>query len=252
MQIFDHEPADWSALQDMVGRLFEELGCETAVGMRVENVRGTKEIDVYVRDVAIAPPSTYLVECKLWKRAVPQEVVHAFRTVMADAGAHRGFIVSSQGFQEGAFEAAANTNIDLVTFRELQSIFADRWRISMGERFLPLGDQLFPYWDFPGRMPRFKWGKKHVERHQQLMDAYEPIRRLGPFLRMQRFLWELPLSLPAVNERGEIGGSMITLGSYRQLYDFIERNKELALYHFQVLHGEIPAGSIEGEYNPMA
>ena len=144
MQIFDHEPADWSALQDMVGRLFEELGCETAVGMRVENVRGTKEIDVYVRDVAIAPPSTYLVECKLWKRAVPQEVVHAFRTVMADAGAHRGFIVSSRGFQEGAFEAAANTNIDLVTFRELQSIFADRWRISMGERFHSPWRSAFP------------------------------------------------------------------------------------------------------------
>jgi hypothetical protein len=36
MQIFDHEPANWSALQEMVGRLFEELGCEVAIGMRVE------------------------------------------------------------------------------------------------------------------------------------------------------------------------------------------------------------------------
>ncbi len=43
MQIFDHEPADWSALQNTVGRLFEELGCEVAIGMRVKNVRGTKE-----------------------------------------------------------------------------------------------------------------------------------------------------------------------------------------------------------------
>jgi hypothetical protein len=252
MQIFDHEPADWSALQNTVGRLFEELGCEVAIGMRVKNVRGTKEIDVYVRDVAITPPSTYLVECKLWKRAVPQEVVHAFRTVMADVGAHRGFIVSSRGFQEGAFQAAANTNIDLLTFLELQAIFADRWRISMGERLIPLGDQLFPYWDYPGRMPRFKWENKHVERQRQLMDAYEPIRRLGPLLRMHRFKWELPLSLPVVNERGEIGGSTITLDSYRQLYDFIDRNKELALYHFQVLHGEVAPGRIEGEYDPMA
>lgn len=251
MQIFDHEPADWRALQEMVGKLFEELGCEVAIGKRVENVRGTKEIDVYVRDVAITPPSTYLVECKFWKRAVPQEVVHAFRTVMADVGAHRGFIVSSRGFQEGAFEAAANTNIDLVTFRELQAIFADRWRISMGERFIPYGNRLFPYWDFPGRMPRFKWEKKHVERQRQLMDAYEPIRRLGPLSRMEKFLWHLPITLPAVNERGEIGG-VITIDSYRQLFDFIDRNKELALYHFQVLHGEVPPGRIEGEYDPMS
>ena len=71
---------------------------------------------------ALPPPSVYLCECKHWRRAVPQEVVHAFRTVMADVGAHRGFIISIAGFQEGAFEAVANTNIDLVTFEELQEI----------------------------------------------------------------------------------------------------------------------------------
>lgn len=251
MPIFDHEPTDWRALQEMVGKLFEELGCEVAIGKHVENVRGMKEIDVYVRDVAITPPSTYLVECKFWKRAVPQEVVHAFRTVMADIGAHRGFVVSSGGFQEGAFEAAANTNIDLVTFRELQAIFADRWRVSMGERFIPYGDQLFPYWDYPGRMPQLQWDKKHVERQRQLMDAYEPIIRLGPLDRMQRFLRELPMTLPAVNDRGEIGGT-IQIASYRQFFDFIDKNKELALYHFKVLHGEIAPGKVEGEYDPMA
>lgn len=251
MQIFDHEPADWRALQEMVGRLFQELGCEVAIGKRVENVRGMKEIDVYVRDVAITPPSTYLVECKFWKRVIPQEVVHAFRTVMADVGAHRGLIVSSRGFQDGAYEAATNTNIDLITFGELQAVFADRWRISMGERFMPYGDQLFPYWDFPGRRPRFQWQEKHRARHHQLMEAYEPLIRLGPLSREQKFLRQLPIALPAVNERGEIGGT-ITIDSYRQLFDFIDRSKELALYHFQVLHGEIAPVRVEGEYNPMA
>ena len=67
----------------------------------------------------------------------------------------------------------------------------------------------------------------------------------------EKFRWQLPTSLPAVNERGEIGGT-ITIDSYRQLFDFIDRNKGLALYHFQILHGEIAPGRIEGEYDPMA
>jgi hypothetical protein len=116
LAIFHRDPANWEELQDMTGQLFDEIGCEVVVGKPIDNVRGAKEIDVFVRDVAITPPAVYLCECKLWKRAVPQEIVHAFRTVMADVGAHRGFIISGAGFQKGAFEAATNTNIDLVTF----------------------------------------------------------------------------------------------------------------------------------------
>ena len=55
MKVFDRDPSDWKELQDMVGQLFEEMGCEVGVGKQVLNVRGTKEIDVYVSDPAIAP-----------------------------------------------------------------------------------------------------------------------------------------------------------------------------------------------------
>ena len=144
MSVFDLDPGTWHELQDMVGQLFAEIGCEVSVGTRLENVRGEKEIDVLARDVSITPPALYLCECKFWKRAAPQEIVHAFRTVLADVGAHREFIISSSGFQEGAYAAARNTNIDLLTFAELQAIFVDRWRISMGERLMPYADRLFP------------------------------------------------------------------------------------------------------------
>ena len=103
--IFDKDPDDWRALQDMTGQLFAEIGCNVQVGRNLQTIRGAKEIDVYVRDEGVAPPATYLCECKHWKRAVPQEIVHAFRAVLGDAGAHRGFIISSIGFQQGAFEA---------------------------------------------------------------------------------------------------------------------------------------------------
>ena len=103
---------------------------------------------------------------------------------MADVGAHRGFIISRKGFQKGAFEAATNTNIDLVTFKQLQEIFADRWRLSMGERLMPFADRLFPYWDPSGGvMPKFQWTDSHRTRHRQLMDAYEPFIHLGPMSR---------------------------------------------------------------------
>jgi hypothetical protein len=81
----------------MVGQLFEELGCKVEIGKTVPNVGGAKEIDVYVRDVSITPNAIYLCEYKYWTRSVPQEIEHSFRTVMADTGAHRGYIISRAG-----------------------------------------------------------------------------------------------------------------------------------------------------------
>jgi Restriction endonuclease len=130
MPIFDREPTDWKDLQRMVGQMFSEMDCVVRVGERVGLVRGGKEIDVYVLDNGVAPPAQYLCECKLWKKAIPQEVVHSFRTVVADYGSNIGFIISSGRFQPGAQKAAVNTNVQLVTFVELQDIFFDRWRVA--------------------------------------------------------------------------------------------------------------------------
>ena len=171
MSVFDHEPDGWEELQDLVAQLFLETGCEAVVGKQVQLVRGQKEIDVWVQDPQTAPPSRYLCECKFWSRPIPQEVIHSFRTIVADYGAHRGFIISRVGFQAGAFEAVQNTNVDLLTFPELQDIFFDRWRIAMGERFMPYGDRLFPYWDFSGRRPQIEWNDEHCERNRLLFGA---------------------------------------------------------------------------------
>jgi hypothetical protein len=240
MPIFDREPADWRDLQDRVAQLFSEIGCDVEVGQRVKLVRGEKEIDVAVRDPATTPPSLYLCECKFWGKPVPQEVIHSFRTVISDFGAHRGFIVSRAGFQAGAKEAVRNTNLDLLTFEELQSVFLERWRLAMGKRYRPYADRLFPYWDYPGRMPRIKWEKEHIDRQQLLIEAYRPLLRIGPLFEMEGSVWNLPMKLPALDENGTAGGT-ITLSTYRQVYDFIERSKDLALRHFQILYGEVDA-----------
>ena len=238
MRIFDHEPTDWRELQDRVAQLFSEIGCDVKVGEQVTLVRGQKEIDVSVRDPQTTPVSGYLCECKFWSKPVPQEVIHSFRTVLSDFGAHRGFIISRAGFQAGAKEAVTKTNLDLLTFDELQSLFFDRWRIAMGKKYRPYADRLFPYWDYPGKMPRIKWEKQHVDRQQLLIEAYRPLLRIGPLFEMEGSVWNLPMTIPSLDQEGNRDGTT-TLTTYRQVYDFIERHKDLALKHFQMLYGEI-------------
>lgn len=238
MQSFDDDPSDWRELQERVAQLFSEVGCDAKVGERVKLVRGEKEIDVLVHDSQITPASVYLCECKLWSNPIPQEIIHSFRTILADFGAHRGFIISKAGFQSGAKEAVKNTNLDLVTFRELQAIFFDRWRISMGKKYRLYADRLFPYWDFPGKKPAIQWGKEHFARQQLLIEAYRPLVYIGPSFEMNGSVWELPMTLPSLDENGDQNGS-ITLASYRQVYDFVDRCKDVALSQFQLLYGEI-------------
>lgn len=185
-----------------------------------------------------SPPSVYLCECKFWSKPVPQEVIHSFRTVLADFGAHRGFIISRVGFQAGAKEAVQNTNLDLLTFEELQALFFDRWRVAMGKRYRPQADRLFPYWDYPGKMPKIKWNEKHVQRQQLLIEAYRPILHIGPLFEMEGSVWTLPITLPRLSESGNVDGTII-LTRYRQVYNFIESSKDLAMKQFQVLYGEI-------------
>jgi len=240
MRIFDTEPADWRELQERVAQLFSEIGCDARIGETVTLVRGKKEIDVLVRDPETTPASVYLCECKYWGKPIPQEVIHSFRTVLVDFGAHRGFIISRTGFQAGAKEAVRNTNLDLLTFEELQSLFFDRWRVSMGKKYRPYADRLFPYFDYPGRMPKIKWEEQHRVRDQRLCRAYGPIEHIGPLFEMKGSIWELPITLPRIDENGNEDGT-ITLATYRQVYDFIDREKDTALRNFQLLYGEIEA-----------
>ncbi len=238
MSIFDQEPTDWVELESRVAQLFAELGCEVEINARLKLVRGSKKVDVWVRDAHVTPVSQYLCECKFWKKPVPQDVIHSFMTVVSQYGAHRGFIISLAGFQAGARRAVRKTNVDLVTFAELQTIFFDRWRIAMGKRFMPYADRLFPYWDYPGKMPKIKWGNEQLKRLRVLIEAYLPLVHLGPHLESQGFAWDLPMTLPALDSQGDVS-SKITLSSYRQLYDFIDRNKDVALRHFRMLYGEV-------------
>lgn len=93
----------------------------------VTTVRELVEIDVYAEEVSDGRKNIILCECKHWKSAVPKTIVHAFRSVVGDFGANKGYIISSAGFQSGAHDAAQNTNIELVTWPEFQNLFEPAW-----------------------------------------------------------------------------------------------------------------------------
>src|ERR1700754_2667432 len=128
MLIPTDEILDWSDLQEKVAMFFRELGYEAATQLTVELAgRGRKEVDVHIRDPRASVNQIMLAECKCWASRVPQDTVHSFRSVMEGTGANTGFIISKVGFQAGAYEAARNTNIHLLSWDELQRKFGRQW-----------------------------------------------------------------------------------------------------------------------------
>jgi len=119
---------DWHDLQKHVCTLFNEMGYKAEIEKIIYLAgRGKKEIDVYIEDPNASHNQVYIIECKYWDTNVNQDVVHGFKTVMDGAGASTGFIISKRGFQSGAYEAIRFTNIQLLTFEELQHLYGNEW-----------------------------------------------------------------------------------------------------------------------------
>lgn len=144
--IEDALPATWQDLESTVARVLRECGYEVEAQKRVELARGDVNVDVWADDHAAEPPNILVVECKHWKTRVSKDVVHGFRTVVGDSGANTGLLVSSVGFQKGAIEAAAYSNVRLLTWDEFQQMFARRWfRSFMSPAIAEATDALHEY-----------------------------------------------------------------------------------------------------------
>jgi hypothetical protein len=125
--MIEDPPENWQGLEVRVAEILREAGFEAEVGAHLQLARGEVNIDVLARDRETLPPALYLCECKYWRANVPQAQVQAFRTVVADAGAHFGLFISSRGFQEGAHEVVRNTNVHLLNWQDFQQLFVERW-----------------------------------------------------------------------------------------------------------------------------
>lgn len=120
-------PDTWRDLEVECAKILRECGFDVEQPRVIETVRETVEVDIYAEEEVEGRRYALVCECKHWKSRVPQEVTHAFRTVMADIGANAGYVISTAGFQEGAFAAVRNTNVKLVTWPEFQAAFVESW-----------------------------------------------------------------------------------------------------------------------------
>jgi len=116
-------PDTWRELQQAVADVFAADGYAVEVEKSIRTTRSTVNFDVYAERSVGGHRTTVVVECKHWKENVPQMVVHAFRAQVDDLGAGGGYIVSSSGFQSGAFEASRNTSVRLVTWTDFLAQF---------------------------------------------------------------------------------------------------------------------------------
>jgi hypothetical protein len=121
-----HPPGRWQDLEAQVAQILKECGYDVEVQKNVQLARGDVNIDVWADDHS-SPQNIIAVECKHWATPATKNVVHGFRTVVGDSGANTGLIVSSAGFQQGAVEAAAYSNVRLLNWFEFQGMFAGRW-----------------------------------------------------------------------------------------------------------------------------
>jgi restriction system protein len=184
-------PADWRDLQTAVANILAQSGFSVQVEKVIQTVRGRAEIDVFGQEAVEGRTYTVLCECKNWAARVPQNVIHGFRTVIADAGANLGYIISTAGFQSGARTAAEMTNVRLVTWLEFQAEFEQSW---ITHHFQPtLNGRLDTLWRYTEPIPPYRLLDRLNESAQRafvaLRQTHQPFWSalftvFSPFLRM--------------------------------------------------------------------
>lgn len=141
----------WRVYQHETAQFFRDLGCIVEVDASVQGARARHAIDVWVRFARFGLQQAWVIECKLWQRAVPKEKVLALKSIVDDVGADRGILLAESGHQAGARSVVSATNITLTTLDELrQSAKADLLRIALStifERSVRLKQRMHSLWD---------------------------------------------------------------------------------------------------------
>lgn len=145
MKILKKSPTDWKDLEKKTAKYLDECGYSCEVQKDIGTVRGIVNVDVYATYNVENPASTILCECKYWKSAIPQTIVHSFRTITSDFGANYGIIVSKIGFQKGAIEATENSNILLFDWDQFQDYFKTKWFKQRSLNISKISKPLFDY-----------------------------------------------------------------------------------------------------------
>ena len=146
MKITTTEPKNWRDLQDEVCRYLNEAGYIAETPKTIETVRGQVEVDVYAESNKELIKS-FICECKYWNSPLPKEKIHAFRTVTHDSGSMLGIIISKNGFQSGAYEAAYCSNILLKDWNGFIDLIKRQWLTNQMTKLVEISGPLSVYTD---------------------------------------------------------------------------------------------------------
>ena len=140
----------WSQYQNEAAEFFRSLGLDATTNSTLQGVRTMHDVDVLVRSHHAGFDITWIVECKHWASPVSKLHVLGLREIVSDTGVDRGILLAENGFQSGAVEAAALTNVQVSSLAEL-TLTANREILSM--RLRDLFDRTTQckkeYWEIP-------------------------------------------------------------------------------------------------------
>lgn len=112
------------AYEEFVQKVVESLvGVDVFHGREFEGrISGRKiKVDVsFELQIAGGANMLVLVECKHYKHSVPVDDVEEFHSKIDDIGAHKGILITTVGFQNGAVKAARGRRIGLALLTENQ------------------------------------------------------------------------------------------------------------------------------------
>lgn len=193
MRITNEVPTTWKDLQDKVCKYLNQCGYHAESPKTIELVRGKAEVDVYATtdDELLRQ---FICECKFWETPVPQEKIHAFRTVVHDSGSMLGIFISKEGYQEGAVKAAYCSNVVLKDWEGFIDMIALKWARNRFRAVLRLGDPLGVYTDFLD-VPVEKLDEAGKTEYYRLQEKYVHPYMLSRSLEMGMFRPEDPVVL---------------------------------------------------------
>lgn len=223
-------PDGWKELETLVAAILNECGMDARHQVNLDLPRGNVDVDVYAEETVDGIVHRIVCECKNWKHNIPKEVVHAFRTVMQETGANRGYIISRMGFQSGSVEAAKATNVNLVTFEEFQERYFDKW---YRHRCRAIEDRIgdFNTYYEPIGAPGYHLLQSDDERaaYDEVLNRYLfaglMLMRFSPYLGMiDKRVPAMPFDLAKMDEHGVvIPGDVRNATGYRELMALLER-----------------------------
>jgi restriction system protein len=109
----------WKQYQEDTAEFFRTLGLTAVTDVSLQGVRTKHDVDVLVTFCVAGFEIMWVIECKHWQSPVTKLHVLGFREILSDLGADRGIILCESGFQSGAIEAAALTNVQVASLAVL-------------------------------------------------------------------------------------------------------------------------------------